>query len=76
MSRELKDIAAEALDLPLTSRAELASQLLDSLEDLTEEENDQLWAEEAERRYADYKAGKVDSVAAEDVFQRLRTRRK
>jgi putative addiction module component (TIGR02574 family) len=76
MSREFKDIAAEALDLPLTARAELASQLLDSLDDLSEEETDQLWAQEAERRYAEYKAGRIEAVPAEEVFARLRSRRK
>jgi len=76
MSRNLKDIAAEVLDLPLTDRAELASQLLDSLEDLSEEENDQLWAEEAERRCSEYKAGNLESITAEELFSRLRARRK
>lgn len=76
MSRNLKDIAAEALELPLTERAELASQLLDSLDELTEEETDRLWAAEAERRYAEYKAGNIESVTAEEVFERLRSRRK
>jgi putative addiction module component (TIGR02574 family) len=76
MSKDLKDIAAEALELPLIARAELASQLLDSLDDLTEEENDQLWAQEGERRYAEYKAGNVDAVPAEEVFARLRARKK
>jgi putative addiction module component (TIGR02574 family) len=75
MSRELKDIVAEVLNLPLASRAEVAGELLDSLEDLSEEENDRLWAAEAERRFADYKAGKTESVPAEEVFARLRTRR-
>jgi hypothetical protein len=42
MSRDPKDIAEEALELPLTARAELASRLLDSLDDLSEEESDQL----------------------------------
>jgi putative addiction module component (TIGR02574 family) len=74
MSRDLKDIAAEALELPLTARAELASQLLDSLDDLTEAESDQLWAEEAERRYAAYKAGEMESVSADELFARLRSR--
>jgi putative addiction module component (TIGR02574 family) len=76
MSRDPKDIAAEALELPLTARAELASRLLDSLDDLSEEENDQLWAQEAERRYAEYKAGNIEAVPAEEVFARLRARRK
>jgi putative addiction module component (TIGR02574 family) len=76
MPRELKDIAAEALDLPLTARAELASQLLDSLEDLSEEESDALWAEESERRYVAYKAGEIKAVPAEQVFARLRSRQR
>ncbi len=76
MSRNPKDIAAEALDLPLTARAELASQLLDSLDDLSEEESDQLWAVEAERRFADYKTGNVEAVPADEVFARLRARNK
>lgn len=76
MSRDPKDIAAEALEMPLTARAELAGRLLDSLDDLTEEENDQLWAQEAERRYAEYKAGNIEAVPAEEVFARLRSRRK
>ena len=74
MSRDFKDIAADALELPLTARAELASQLLDSLDDISEEENDQLWAQEAERRYAEYKAGNIEAVPAEEVFARLRFR--
>ncbi|MBV8519714.1 MAG: addiction module protein [Acidobacteria bacterium] len=76
MSRPLKDIAAEALELPIAARADLASQLLDSLEEISEEENDQLWAQEAERRYRAYKEGRADAVPAEEVFARLRARRK
>ncbi|HEX8619340.1 MAG TPA: addiction module protein [Thermoanaerobaculia bacterium] len=74
MRRDLKEIAAEALELPLTARAELASQLLDSLDQLTEEENEQLWAAEAEQRYAAYKAGEIEAVPAEEVFARIRAR--
>ena len=76
MSRALKDIAAEVLELPLTARAELASQLLESLDDLSEEESEQLWAQEAERRYAEYKAGRIEAVPAEEVFERLRSRKR
>jgi putative addiction module component (TIGR02574 family) len=49
----------------------------DSLDDdLSEEEFDRLWAEEAERRFAEYKAGNMESVSAEEVFARLRSRRR
>ncbi len=49
---------------------------LDSLDDLSGAENDQLWAEEAERRYAEYKAGNLESIPADEVFARLRSRGK
>jgi putative addiction module component, TIGR02574 family len=74
MSRNSKDLTAEALELPLAARAALASELLDSLDDLSEEESDQLSAEEAERRYADYKAGNIEAVPADEVFAHLRDR--
>ena len=76
MSRDPKEIAAEALELPLAARAELASQLLDSLDELSDEENDALWAQEAERRYAEYKAGKIEAVTADEMFSRLQARSK
>ena len=47
----------------------------DRLDNLSEAENDQLWAAEAERRYAEYKAGNIESVPADEVFARLRARR-
>jgi putative addiction module component (TIGR02574 family) len=75
MARDLKEIAAELLDLTITERAELASQLLDSLEDLSEEESDRLWADEAEWRLAEYERGAVKATPANEVFARLRTRR-
>jgi putative addiction module component (TIGR02574 family) len=75
MGRDLEDVAAEALELPLTARAELASRLLDSLEEISEEESDALWAEEAERRYAAYKGGEIKAVLAEQVFAELRSRK-
>jgi putative addiction module component (TIGR02574 family) len=44
-------------------------------EEISEEEWNQLWAEEAERRYTEYKAGRMEAVPAEEVFACLRTRR-
>lgn len=47
-----KEIEAEALKLAPQERARLAERLLDSLENLTDEENAAIWAEEARRRDA------------------------
>jgi putative addiction module component (TIGR02574 family) len=76
MSRDLKAITEEVLELPITARAELAGQLLESLDDLSEEETDQLWAVEAERRFDEYKAGRIEALPTEEVFARLRSRKK
>jgi len=54
MSRE--EIEAEALKLDPKGRARLAEKLLESLEDLSESENARLWADEADRRNAEWDA--------------------
>jgi hypothetical protein len=52
----------------------LAAALLDSLEELSDEENARLWAEEAERRHDDLLANKTVGRSAADVFQDIRER--
>lgn len=47
-----EELVHEALKLAPHDRARLAERLLESLENLTDEENTQLWAEEAQRRDA------------------------
>jgi len=74
MERTLEDIASEALQMSIESRAALAKRLLDSLDELAPDEYEQLWVEEASRRYEQLKAGKAGSVASEDVFARLEAR--
>ncbi|MGQ0698778.1 MAG: addiction module protein [Panacagrimonas sp.] len=46
-------IRREALSLPVQERAELAEQLLSSLDSLSEAEIEQLWLQEAARRAAE-----------------------
>ena len=50
----IEDIEAEALKLNPKERARLAGRLLESLEDLSGEESARIWAEEAQRRDADW----------------------
>lgn len=68
---ELED---EALKLDPKSRARLAEKLLASLEDLSEEENARLWAEEAARRDAAWDRMAEGARSAEDVFSDARAR--
>jgi Putative addiction module component len=67
----IKDMASfetEALTLPATKRAILAKHLLASLDDLNEQENEQMWLDEADRRYQAYKDG---SLPARDAFEAI-----
>ena len=70
----IEELEAAALKLDPKDRARLAERLLDSLEQLSAEENARLWAEEAQRRSDAMDAGSLASRAAEDVFRDARTR--
>jgi hypothetical protein len=69
-----EELEQEALKLTPRDRARLAERLLHSLETLTEEENAQLWAEEAARRdaaWSDQNARSAAGVLA-DARRRLK----
>ena len=72
MSPKLKAIQYRVLQLPLQERARLAERLLSSLDEVDTIEAEKLWAEEAERRYREYKRGRIRSHPAETVFRRAR----
>lgn len=69
-----KQVENEALKLRPEARAELAEKLLKSLEDLSDQEIEQLWAEEAVRRDGELDAGTASMRDAEDVFKDARAR--
>ena len=71
----IDELRRQALKLDPVVRAELARQLLESLDDLPEAEIERLWLEEAERRRADVKAGKVTPIPMDEVFARARAAR-
>lgn len=67
-------VRAEALRLSLQERAELAAELLKSLDgDEGAHDLNRVWGEQAERRYAAYKAGKLQGIPAEQVFRKMRS---
>ena len=70
----LLDLEAEALKLPAAERARLAERLLESLDALSEEENERLWIEEAARRDAELDADPSRGRPAADVFRDARAR--
>jgi len=68
----LLQIESEALELPVLDRAALAQRLLLSLEDVSESEFEQLWADESARRVAKFDAGNSLSISSEEVAKRAR----
>ncbi|MDP1677096.1 MAG: addiction module protein [Bacteroidota bacterium] len=70
------NIEKELMKLDTGSRAKLASKLLSSLDDLSDSENEKLWAEEAFRRHNDLTKGNAKLQPADVVFKNARTRLK
>lgn len=70
----IEQVEDEALKLKPEARAELAEKLLKSLEDLSDEDIQRLWAEEAVRRDAELDSGKASMRDAEEVFRDARAR--
>ena len=71
---KIEDLEAAALKLDTKGRAHLAGRLLDSLEDLSPEENARIWAEEAQRRADALESGALTSRPADEVFRDARAR--
>jgi hypothetical protein len=70
----IDDIEREVLKLEPRARARLARKLLESLEALSDEENERLWAEEAERRDAAWDSVAGPSRASSDVLRDARAK--
>ena len=75
MTNDYDEIFSAALSLPPGSRAMLAEHLLQSLDAEYQKEIDASWGAEAEKRVAEIDKGEVKTIPAEQVLQRLRSRR-
>ena len=69
----IKEIEVEIQKLELHERATLAKWIVESLEDLSEDEVEVLWAEEAERRLDEIEQGMVTEISDKDVLRRARS---
>jgi putative addiction module component (TIGR02574 family) len=71
MDQSSTELYAQAMKLSAGDRAELAGLLLESLDDSTDENVDEAWREEIERRMQDINSGTVTPVSWEQVRARL-----
>ena len=72
----VKQIEKALLKLDFQSRAQLAGKLLKSLETLSEQGNERLWAEESLRRYEEVKSGRVKGKSSSRVMKEARAQLK
>lgn len=69
--QKIESIERAALQLQPDARAKLAHSLVESLEELSREQLETLWLDEAERRDQEMESGKVRGVPGEEVFARI-----
>lgn len=67
---------AEVLRLDPEARADFARELLASLDGLSEDEVEKLWIDEAIRRDEELDSGAARAYPPDEVFARVRARRK
>ena len=68
----LKTIRSAAMRLPAQERSRLASALLSSLEPDDPCELENMWLEEADRRYRAYRAGRDKAIPAKEAIASVR----
>jgi putative addiction module component (TIGR02574 family) len=74
LASKSKEIEKEALRLPIHERASLVVNLIRSLDEEEDPEAEEKWMEEVERRFREYKEGKVQGIPADEVFRRIRSK--
>lgn len=67
----LAQLRIKALDLPENERAELAHDILLSLDGPADEGVEPAWAAEVEQRIADMDSGQVEAMDADEVSRRI-----
>jgi len=71
MAKSVNKIVEEIRELPDVEKLRLVDAILSDL-DKPDPEIDRVWAEEARKRWAAYKAGKVPTVSYESVMAKYR----
>ena len=71
MSTAADKLASEIKDLPDTEKLRLVDAILADL-DKPDPEIDRIWAEEARKRWAAYKTGRIPTVSYEEVMAKYR----
>ena len=72
MELTLDQITTEAMQLPVSSRAELAEKLVESLDFTEDDAMRKAWTAEAIQRRDDVRSGRVQTIPGEQVLAEIR----
>jgi hypothetical protein len=74
MTRTLEEIEHEIFRLKPEQKAALALSIIDNLDTEADEDVEQLWLEEAQRRYEAYLSSESRAIPAKEAFAKARAR--
>ncbi len=74
MGKALADKEKDVFALPDRDRAKPAPDLIETLNKKEDENVEKIWLDEAEKRYEEYKKGKIKAIPAKEAFQEARNR--
>jgi hypothetical protein len=76
MNSDFDDLTTQARALPVKEKAALARLLIEELDLNVEADAEQLWVDEAQRRYDAYQRGELEARGGDEVMARARNRLK
>ena len=76
MARAVSEIEKEIRNLARPEQEQLLRALLEELDGPADPDAEQAWLDEVQRRSAEFDAGLLKSIPAEEVFARVRSRLK
>jgi putative addiction module component (TIGR02574 family) len=74
MAKDAAELLRDALALSPEGRAALADSLLESLDDAIDDDAEEAWRLEIQRRLAEIESGSVDMIPWEEAERRLAAR--
>jgi putative addiction module component (TIGR02574 family) len=76
MARAISEIEKEIRSLARPEQERLLRALLEELDGPVDPDAERAWLDEVQRRSADFDAGLINAIPAEEVFERVRARLK
>ena len=71
MTSQIRNLEKQAQSLEPSERARLALRLIESLDPGSDEDTEELWLDEAERRISEYDAGNTEARPVDEIIAEI-----